>query len=84
VTTDVGEAQSDRGRFLRYVATTLGVGVGAVALPSVAKATDFQCCPDDSCSHTCVGQQDSPQRCYCEGYNYCLCFTESHCHSAPC
>ena len=86
MTTDSSEQRTNRRRFLRQVGTALGVGVGALAVPSLAYAPLYQCCPDTDCGYTCTGEHGYiwPQRCECEGYSYCLCFTNNYCHSAPC
>lgn len=70
-----------RRRFLRQIGLTLGVGVGALAVPAVARATLYQCCPQ-----ACISCETNwhSHFCECEWGTYCLCFPNSHCRMAAC
>lgn len=76
------EKPSDRKGFLKKIGAAIGVAVGALALPSVARAAPL-CCRTN-CT-TCTGT-DQPYYCSCPGFSYCACFSTSQptCFSAPC
>lgn len=79
------DRSSDRRKFLKQLGAALGVAVGAIALPSIAKATTdtTQCCRTNC---TSCGAGTTPYFCNCIGDSYCACFSTSNptCFSAPC
>jgi hypothetical protein len=89
------ERKRDRRSFLRQFGTALGVGIGAVALPSVALGgqhvqpdTSFFCCKNSSCpvdpSFSCTNAL--LYYCQCPTGSYCTCQTSDlgSCYNAPC
>lgn len=96
---EISEQRRDRRSFLRHVGTTLGVGIGIIALPAVAQGRQqqhahpdvlYQCCyspggcPVDP-GFTCANQLLY----YCEcpaGGSYCVCQGPGtpNCYNAPC
>lgn len=90
---EVIENTTTRGRFLRQLAVTLAVGVGAGALASAARAdhTAGHCCPkgpEDTCpggDPTC-NPDETIFHCNCTGIgsDYCVCSTRTECYNGPC
>ena len=78
-----------RPRFLRQLAVGIGAGLGVVAVPALARAQPYNCCPDvwDFCPNDCTGGQ---VRYWCEcrpygGDNYCThCRDNTGCENGPC
>jgi len=85
-TGQLGEAQtSPRRAFLRQIGMTLAAGLGAVALPSLARGGNdrpdtFQCCPNSSCPSCSSGK---PFLCVCPTGNYCTCIASNVCGLCP-
>lgn len=82
------ESSSSRRRFLRQIGIGLGAGVGVLAVPKVAKADIWVCCPDTS---TCGGgcpQNQTKYLCRCSQWgltDYCTgCQPSGNCYNGPC
>ncbi len=74
---------TSRGKFLRQVATTLGVALGAVAFPALASAIVGKCCTDSTDEHGCKGPCTGTMgylHCDCRGIGESYCLTSSGCH----
>lgn len=83
------ERSSSRRRFLRQLAMGVGTGVGVLAVPAVAKAEVWVCCPDSSCG-TCppANPPNATYLCRCSqwgGTDYCTdCQPDGDCYNGPC
>lgn len=82
------ERSSSRRRFLRQLAIGVGTGVGVLAVPAVAKAEVWVCCPNDGCpGEPCTGGQRR-YLCQCSQYggaDYCTgCQPAGDCYNGPC
>jgi len=79
IATNPPEAPTSRRRFIRQVGALAAVGLGALAVPRLAKAVPFDCCYDPSdCSARgmgCSGNKDNPYAYLCRmgGTVCCIC-----------
>lgn len=82
------EKSSSRRRFLRQLGLGLGAGVGVLAMPAVAKAQFYVCCPNTNpCTGACPGGE-TKYLCQCSHYggaDYCTgCQPDGNCYNGPC
>ena len=77
-------ATQTRTSFLRRTAILLGVGIGALTVPGVARAANTHCCPNvgssacdanqfvctDTCGNCCCMNLTGGS---CQDFNQCLC-----------
>jgi len=81
------ETMTTRNRFIKQLATTFAVGIGAAVVPRAAHALP-NCCPTTSDDPICTCQPNETKfRCRCPGNDdYCGgCFGPSQqCFTAPC